>query len=277
VVGDVERHGRAWREARPHGRPGDPPSAPVLLLLHGLGGSRISWEPQLRALGTQLHVVAWDLPGYGAAAPLHDGTPTFAELADAAVALLDDVGAARAHVAGISFGGMIAQHLAAGRPERVATLALLATSPRFGLDGTDPVTWRAARLAPLDQGARPADMAERVLRSLAAPGAAESAIGEQVAAMARIEASALRRSIECLVTHDSTALLPRIAAPTLCLVGELDTETPPAYAAAIAALVPHARVVVVPGAGHLVNAEAPDAVSAALAGHALAPATAELR
>lgn len=142
-VVDVQGRRIAWREARPADGGGA-----VVLLLHGLGGSRISWEPQLASLGTTSLVAAWDLPGYGASPPL-EGPTTFASLADAVADLADELGADLVHLVGISFGGMIAQYAAATHPDRVASLTLLATSPKFGLDGTEPAAWRAARLAPL--------------------------------------------------------------------------------------------------------------------------------
>jgi 3-oxoadipate enol-lactonase len=85
--------------------------------------------------------------------------------------------------------------------------------------------------------------------------------------MARVTGRGMRHAIDCLVTHDSRALLPAITAPTLCAVGELDEETPVAYAFALADLIPHARLVVIPHAGHLLNVEAPDAVNQLLDDH----------
>ena len=122
----------AWREAG---------EGPVVVLLHGLGGSRTAWEPQLATLSAARRVVAWDLPGYGASAPLA-GPLTFDGLADAVAGLLDAVGTQVAHLVGLSFGGMIAQHAVLRHPARVRSLALLATSPAFGLDGTSATTWR---------------------------------------------------------------------------------------------------------------------------------------
>ena len=251
VASDVDGERFAWREAG-HGVP--------LVLLHGLGGSRLSWEPQLRALANGRRVVAWDLPGYGASAAL-EVDMTFTALADAVVAFMDVLGADAVHLGGISFGGMIAQYVAARYPSRVSSLTLLSTSPAFGLDGTKPQEWRATRLAPLDEGLEPADFADRVLGSIAGPHISPEALAGQRAAMARVTSSGMRRAIDCLVTHDSRSLLPSITAPTLCVVGELDEETPVAYAFALADLIPHARLVVVPQAGHLLNVEAPDAVN----------------
>jgi pimeloyl-ACP methyl ester carboxylesterase len=248
---DVNGARFAWRET------GD---GPPLVLLHGLGGSRLSWEPQLAALADRHRVVAWDMPGYGASQPLETGV-NFTTLADSVIDFLDTIGADAAHLAGISFGGMIAQYVAARFPARVRSLALLATSPQFGLDGTKPEAWRAARLAPLDAGRQPADFADDVLAAIAGPHIAAEALLAQRAAMARIPAVALRAAIDCLVTHDSTALLPTITAPTVCMVGDLDEETPIAYAFALADLIPGARLAVIPMAGHLLNVEAPEAVN----------------
>jgi 3-oxoadipate enol-lactonase len=261
---DGERFG--WRES------GDRSATQVLVLLHGLGGSRLSWEPQLQGLANDIRVVAWDMPGYGAS-PSLDGALTFTTLADAVVELLDLLEVDAAHLAGISFGGMIAQYVAARYPSRVLTLTLLSTSPAFGLDGTKPDEWRAARLAPLDAGLEPADFAGEVIAAIAGPDISPEALDGQRAAMARVSGSALRRSIDCLVTHDSQALLPTISAPTLCVVGELDEETPVAYGFALADLIPHARLVVIPQAGHLLNVEAPDAVNQLLYEHVERAAT----
>lgn len=248
---DVNGERFAWREAG---------EGSALVLLHGLGGSRLSWEPQLADLAGRHRVVAWDMPGYGGSQPL-DGRVTFAALAGSVIEFLDAIGADAVHLGGISFGAMIAQYVAARHPRRVLSLALLSTSPVFGLDGTKPDEWRAARLVPLDAGREPADFADDVLRAIAGPHISASALEEQRAAMARVTGHALRASIDCLVTHDSTALLPAITAPTVCMVGDLDEETPVAYGFALADLIPNARLAVIPMAGHLLNVEAPEAVN----------------
>lgn len=254
---DVQHHPFAWREAGT----GEP-----VLLLHGLGGSRLSWEPQLGRLGHH-RTVAWDMPGYGAADALPDDPLTFAAVADAAAHCIEALGHERAHVVGISMGGMIAQYLAARHPHRVRSLVLLSSSPAFGLDGTSPAEWTALRLAPLEQGLQPGDYAERVVRALGGAGISPEAVAGQCAAMARISAAALRRSIAMIVTHDSRPLLASITAPTLVMVGIDDTETPPTYSQYLAQHLPHASIAVVPGAGHLLNAEAPDLVNELITEH----------
>ncbi|MFZ4717841.1 MAG: alpha/beta fold hydrolase [Ilumatobacteraceae bacterium] len=258
VAHDDERDGFAWREAG---------QGSLVVLFHGLGGSRVSWDPQVTGLGTTRRVAAWDMPGYGGSTPLPDDPLTFRAIAAAAarwISVLDD---GPAHVVGISMGGMVAQYLAAWHPASVRSLTLLSTSPAFGLDGTDPAEWRAARLAPLDQGLQPADYADRVVRALAAPDITDEAFESQRAAMTRVPAAALRRSIDCILTHDTRLLLALIVAPALVMVGALDRETPLAYAERLAADLPSATLEVVPDAGHLLNAEAPDVVNAAITRH----------
>lgn len=261
---DVEQHGFAWRQHDGAATAGETPPTTVILL-HGLMGSRLSWEAQLGQLGAA-PTVAWDMPGYGGSRPL--GPPTdFGSLATAVDRFADAVGAGTYHLVGISFGGMIAQYAAAHGNPRVRSLSLLATSPCFGMDGTKPEEWRRARLAALDAGAEPIDIAERVLRALGGAGISDAALDGQIAAAGRVTASALRASIDCLITHDSRELLDTITAPTLCLVGAADDETPPSYSQHLADHIPEARLVTIAGAGHLLNAEAPALVNAELRTH----------
>jgi pimeloyl-ACP methyl ester carboxylesterase len=248
----------AWRE---HG----PADGPVVLLLHGLGGSRTAWEPQLAALGEAgWRAVAWDLPGYGASAP-PAGPLTFALAADAVATLLDTLGADCAPLVGLSMGGMVALHAAIRHPSRVRSLVVVDSSPAFGLDGvTTAEGWIAARLAPLRAGATPATMAPDLFRAIMGPDATEAMVTEAAAAMARISPAALEAAVRCLPTHDVRAKLHRITCPTLVVVGELDAETPVAYAEHLAAHLPDARLLVIPGSGHITNLEAPDALNRAL-------------
>ena len=236
----------AWRET------GD--GEPVVFL-HGLGGSRTSWQPQLAGLSGAFRCLAWDMPGYGASVPV---TPlTFAAIADAVARLLDSAGVDRAHLVGESFGGMHALHTALRHPQRVARLVLANTSPAFGLDGTDPSAWRAARLAPLDAGLTPADIAADVLTSIAGPTLSDDALTMRVAGFARVPASGLRAAVECLPAHNVLDRLAEINAPALVIAGALDAETPVAYSRVLAEGLQNAELIVLDGVGHLAVSEAP--------------------
>ena len=254
---DVDAVPTAWREAGSGRR--------VAVLLHGLGGSRIAWRPQLGPLSAHRRVVAWDGPGYGASEPIAE--PTFDAYSDRAAALISEVSpSVPVDLVGMSFGGMIAQYTAHRFPELVRSLTLLCTSPAFGLDGTDPVEWRAARLAGLETFGSPAAAAPAILTSLAGPNAAH-VVPEAVEAMTRVPMDGLLASLATITTHDSRAILPTITIPTLVLVGADDDETPPSYAQAIVDFMPNAHLVVIPAAGHLLNLEAPDAVNQAILRH----------
>ena len=255
MLRDVDEAPIAWREAG---------EGSLVLFLHGLGATRTSWDAQLAALADTHRCVAWDLPGYGASPPL--ANLTLEAAADSAAALIDDLGGS-AHVVGLSMGGMIALHLALRHPECVRSLAIVDSSPAFGMDGTDPEEWRAARLAPLDAGAQVPDFAEPVLRGIMGPNVSDEAVAAAVASMLRVPLDGLRQTIAALPGHDVRARLGEITAPTLVVVGELDEETPPAYSEAIAAGIPGARLEVIAGAGHYTSFEAPDAFNALLRDH----------
>jgi 3-oxoadipate enol-lactonase len=255
VIRDVDASPIAWREAG---------SGDAVLFLHGVGGSRTAWDPQLHALGDRHRCIAWDMPGYGASGPGPEPL-TFPALADAAAGLLDRLEIASAHIAGLSMGGMIGLHAALRHPERVRSLTLIDSSPAFGLDGTTTAeAWIDERLEPLRRGQTPADIAPALMRAVTAPGTAEPVIAEAAAAMARISPDGFAAGVRCLTTHDLRDRLGDVLAPALVVCGALDRETPPEYSRFIAERIPGARLELVAGAGHLANLEQPQAVNALL-------------
>lgn len=244
---DRQAGGLSWREAG---------EGPPVVLLHGLGGSRRAWESQLEVLSDRFRCIAWDMPGYGRSAPLDH--LSFAAIADAVARLLDIVDVECADLVGLSFGGQQAMHTALAHPSRVRRLVLADTSARFGADGTDAEAWKQRRLAPLDAGVTPAEMAPVVLDAITAPGFAGLERDRAIAAFAEISGAGLRASVECLPSHDVSDRLADITIPSLVIVGEFDIETPLEYAQFIADHIPDSRLEVVSGAGHLVPSERPD-------------------
>jgi 3-oxoadipate enol-lactonase len=244
----------AWIEAG-----GGPP----VIFLHGVGGSRTAWGPQLRGLSDRFRCIAWDMPGYGDSELLEP--LTFEAIADRLVGLLDTLAIERADLVGLSFGGMQAMHAALRHPERVNRLVLADTSPRFGANGTTAAEWTAARMEPLDRGETPADAAERVIDAITSVTLTGQIRDEVVGAYGRIPVDGFRASLRCLPTHDVLDRLDAIAHPTRVIVGELDEETPIAYSQSIADGIPHSDLRILDGVGHLSPSEAPDRFNALVA------------
>lgn len=243
----------AWREAG---------TGEAVVFLHGLGGTRTAWGPQLRGLADRYRCIAWDMPGYGASAPLEP--LTYRGIADRLVHLLDVLDLESATLVGLSFGGMHALHTALEYPDRVRRLVLADSSPAFGIDGTSREGWIRSRLDPIDAGGSPADAAEVIVDAITAAPLTGEIRAETVASFGRISARGFRAAVHCLPTNDVRARLGEIAQPTLVIVGELDQETPVAYSRLLVDGIGRSELTIIPGVGHLTPAEAPDEFNAAV-------------
>ncbi|MGG5809903.1 alpha/beta fold hydrolase [Falsiroseomonas sp. CW058] len=226
------------------------------ILLHGIGGP--SWGDLVPG------AVDWPMPGFAGAPPMD--RMTFPALARALRNTMDARGIGRATLVGHSMGGMLAQEFVATWPERVAKLVLYATTPAFG--GRDPAFAEAflrARLAPLEGGRTMEEAAPAMLEGMFAEGADPAAMPRAAAAIAAVPEEVYRETVRCLTTFDRRADLPRIAVPTLLIAGERDQAAPARTMQRMAEAIPGARIAVIPGAGHLLHLERPDAFRAALA------------
>ena len=237
----------AWREAG---------SGPPIVFLHGLGGTRGAWGPQLRGLSRTRRCIAWDMPGYGDSEPLE--LLTYVTIADALISFLDDLSIEQVDLCGLSFGGMHALHTAIRYPDRVRYMVLANTSPAFGMDGTIAQEWVSSRLAPLDAGGSVADAAQDVIDAITAQPLTGPVRDETIDAFRQISNEGFRASVQCLPSNDVRAQLPQLHHRCCVIVGELDRETPVSYAKALADGLPNAEFHVLDGIGHLSPAEAPD-------------------
>lgn len=237
--------------------------APVVLMLGSLGSTLEMWDDQVPVLAQRFRVVRADARGHGRS-PVPAGPYTLDDLVDDAVALLDRLGVARAHVVGLSLGGMTAMRLAARHPERVDRLALLCTSALLG-----PGSAWAERAAAVRSGGTVAIASTVVTRWFTEAGRAadptRTARFEQM--IAATPSQGYAACCDLIAVIDVRADLARITAPTLAIAGAEDPATPPAHLEAIAAGVRGARLLVVPGAAHLANIEQAPAVTAALLMH----------
>jgi 3-oxoadipate enol-lactonase len=243
----------------PHHRVDGPDDAPVVVLGPSLGTSMDLWLPQLPALTRSWRVVRYDLPGHGQESP--PARPVTVDgLADGVARILDDLGVDRAAYAGVSLGGAVGTALALRAPDRVASLVLCCTSPRFG----DPGPWRERAALVRREGVGP------VADSAAGRWFTPSFTGADpyVAMLRATDPGGYAACCDALATFDATARLGEIVAPTLVIAGELDKPTPPrGHADRLAAGIPGARLTVVADAGHLANAERPGPVTDAITAH----------
>ena len=244
---------------RLHLRDSGPKGAPAVIMVHGFGGSLHSWEPWAQALSVDHRVIRFDLPGCGLTAPDPSGNYTDARSMQLLIALMDRLGIARASIVGHSIGGRIAWTFAATHPERVDKLVLVApdgfASPGFayGQAPEVPVSAELMRyVLPkplLRMSLEPAygnaaflsdDLTTRYHDLMLAPGSRE-------ALLARMRQTTLL---------DPIPLLQRIQAPTLLVWGEADAMIPFANSADYLKTMPHAKLVSLPGVGHLPQEEA---------------------
>lgn len=233
-----------------------PPDAPVLVLSSSLGADRTMWDDLAAALADRFRVVAYDHRGHGAS-PVPDGPYTLADVAGDVPRLLDRLGVERAHVAGLSLGGMVGMWLGAHAPERVDRLVLLCTSAKLG----PPEMWedRAATVRAHGTGAIAAAGVERWLTD--AYRAKHPEVVRRLEALIASQPDAGYASCCHAIQHmDLTADLGRIATPALVIGGAQDPATPPEHQRLIAAGIPGARLEILSPAAHLATAEQPGAI-----------------
>lgn len=233
-------------------------SRPPVVMLHGIGGGKAQWAPQVDLLA--LHgwrAIAWDMPGYGESA-LPAGDYTFAALGASLLRLLDALSIERAIVLGHSMGGMVALEACGQAPGRCAGLVLACTSAAFGkADGDWQRQFVGERLAPLDAGLGMPGMAARQVPRMMTAAAPPEALERAMAIMGAVPEATYRAAMRCLVTFDRRDVLPRIEVPTLVLAAAADEQAPPPVMEKMAARIHGAEHAVLPACGHLANLEQP--------------------
>jgi pimeloyl-ACP methyl ester carboxylesterase len=219
------------------------------------------WRAQIEGLGGSARVVALDLPGFGHSPAPQVEVRTMADFADAVIALADALGFSRFVLCGLSMGGYVAFAVARAHPERLAGLVLCDTR-------AEPDTAEAVpgRLADAERALREGVgfYVEKMMPKYVAAGAPAGVRAEVERAMRRTPAWGFAAALRGIATRpDARPELGAIAVPTLCVVGAEDALTPEAGMRALAAAVPGAELVVVPG-GHLAPLESPEPVNAAV-------------
>ena len=240
-----------------------PSDAPALVLANSLGTTVEMWRPQMGRLLGRFRVVRFDLPGHGGS-PAPDGPYTIEDLGRGVIALLDDLGIERAHLVGLSIGGMISMWVAAAAPERVDRLVLCSTSAQLG----PPEGWASRAETVLAQGT--GAVAELVVGRWFTPrfaAAHPDVIAEMLAMIESVSPVGYAGCCRALERMDLRPDLARIVAPSLVVVGDDDPATPPAHGERIVAGIPGSRLARVVDAAHLLNIEQPMAVGRLIEDH----------
>ncbi len=232
-----------------------------LLLVHGYPLDHTMWTPQLEGL-QGVRCIAPDLRGFGTSCA-SPPPATLAEHADDLAALLDALAIDRVVIAGLSMGGYIVFEFVRRHRQRLLGVMLLDTSPR-----PDDEAARVARNVTMErvgsEGVGPIALA--LGSKLFADDVLPMVRDRVIAQMATTPRASIVAALTAMRDRaDSRDLLPTLAnTPTLVVVGSKDQLTPPDVARAMAAAIPGAMLVEVPGAGHLPTVERPIETTAAM-------------
>lgn len=227
------------------------PGAPALLLLNSLGASLEMWDDQAGALSERFELIRYDARGHGNSSSGSRTELTIEQLARDTLAVLDACGIARAHLCGLSLGGMLSMYIARHWPDRVLKVALCNTSPHMPpRDG-----WDSRINIVTTQGMAP--LVETILDRWFTAGfrAAEPARVDRVRAMLlACDPQGYAACCAAIRDMDQRQAIRQIDATTLVVGGTQDQATTPADAELIAGSIPGAKLVML-DAAHLSNIE----------------------
>jgi len=240
------------------------PARPPVVLIHGAGFDHSAWALHSRYFAHHGHsVLAPDLPGHGRSA----GPPlrSIAEMADWIAALLDTTRAAKAQLIGHSMGSLIALETSARHPAKVSALIMIGTAAAMSVG---PELLKAAEAddqAAIDMVAIwglgfGAGIGGSLAPGLWMHGGAQRLLQACAPGVLFADLNA------CNSYADALAAAAKIMVPTKLILGERDMMTPAKAGKALAAAIANARTVVLEGAGHMLMAERPDELLAAMTG-----------
>ena len=234
--------------------------APVLILLHGFGASLHTWEPWAQALSLDFRVIRFDLAGAGLTGADPTGDYSDERSVQIIAALMEQRGIPHATLIGHSMGGRMAWRFAAAQPRRVDKLVLIApdgfASAGFEYGKAPEVTFAVKAMRYM--------LPKALVRASLAPAYADPAkMTDDIVTryhdmlLAPQVRPALIARMQQLVLRDPVPMLQDIAAQTLLLWGEKDALIPPAHAQDYVHNMRHAKLVLLPGVGHLPHEESP--------------------
>jgi pimeloyl-ACP methyl ester carboxylesterase len=239
----------------------DQGAGPAVVLLMGFAHDHTAWVRQMPALAPHYRTIAIDNRGVGQSSK-PGGAYTIAEMADDALAVIEAAGEQRAHLVGLSMGGMIAQEMALRAPARVRSLVLAATFAAPNAELRERFV-RTRELFGRGEGAFPFAEVFRTLTPLLLSEAFMEREYEMLVQMTQqmmswFDPKGFFGQSEAIAGHDTTARLQKLKVPTLVMLGENDRLVPPEQSRALWAAIPGARLECLAGAPHAFQLECAD-------------------
>lgn len=242
-----------------------PKTGGLCLFLHGIGGGRWNWLPQLAVAGTVMRAAALDLRGYGGSA-LGPSPSTVDDYCDDVLRLAEALETDRLVLVGLSYGSWLATSFAMRHPHRLAGLVLSGGCTGMSEAAAEERdAFRASRQVPLDAGQTPADFAGSVVEVLAGPNAGDAVREGLFVSMAAIPTATYRDALQCFTNPPERFDFSRLAVPVLMMTGQFDRLASPAEIRGVARRIharsphPDVRYETIADAGHVCNIEQPDA------------------
>ena len=228
-----------------------------ILFLHGVGSDKSVWRPQVEYFGASRRAVAFDYPGYGESHFIEGATRD--DFAASILAAMDALDIDRAHVCGLSLGGVIAIAMHSAAPQRCASL-IIADSFAAHPDGQGIYD----RSVTASQSMTMRDLAEARAGVLLGSEASDDLRSEIVATMAVIDAPAFRLGAAAVWLAEQRGRVAHIDVPTLILVGDEDQVTPVGLSEELRDMIPGAELQIIAKSGHLANVEQVQAFNMAI-------------
>ncbi len=236
-----------------------PEEGPVVVMVHGFSFSLETWDQWAADLATDYRVVRMDLPGHALTGPDPQARYSVDQTVDFLEQLMQGLGIEQASLVGNSLGGLVSWKLAARRPDLVEKLVLLSPGG-FSINGVteDPVPVPVGVSFYLTQAPQPM-IAAATTGLFGDASRMTDEMARRVGDMMRFDGvgQALVERLEVFTLPDPTASLAAVEADTLILWGENDRMVPPEHGPQFAALIPSARLVSLPGLGHIPHEEDP--------------------
>ena len=229
----------------------------LLIFLHGIGGNKDNWDLNIPFLSKNFLCVAWDARGYGESED-YKGKLFFNDVIDDLLSIYEYFDKKKAHIIGLSMGGQIACLFYEKYSEKVQSLVLCDT--HFGLGNLEKEEIQKfinSRKKPLLEGLQPKDIAFAVSETLVGNLNNQTAIQALVDSISKLHKESYLKTIDASMSTFHDHIFKQINVPTLILVGEKDTLTPPSMALNIHKLIKNSKYSIIDEAGHLSNIENP--------------------